>query len=118
MDVLVIDDSKDIQDIFKHIFDEGEHRVVCADNGEAALPHLKHDVFDTIFCDIDMPFMNGMDVFEYIIQNQPELKKNLIFMSGEWNHNIEAFIERSRCYVLKKPFGLDELLDLIEKQIK
>ncbi len=115
MDLLVIDDSKEIQDVFKCIFYEEGYSVVCADNGEAALPLLRHERFDYIFCDIHMPLMNGMDVFEYIIQNKPELKKNLIFMSGDWSQKTEDFIERSQCYFLKKPFGLEELLEVVER---
>jgi PAS domain S-box-containing protein len=110
--ILVIDDEPGILKLFERAL-EG-HRVTLATSGRQALYELEEREFDVIFCDLIMPDVTGMDVFENAIARRPELATRFVFMTGG------AFTERSRRFVdalpdriLRKPFGDPELLEIV-----
>ena len=72
MKILVVDDEKDVQDLFKQRFrreiKNGEMNFVFAFSGEEALAYLNqhdHEVV-LILSDINMPGMSGLELLEHI----------------------------------------------------
>jgi CheY-like chemotaxis protein len=59
------------------------HTVEHAVSGAAALEALSRDrAFDVILCDLMMPGLTGMDVYEAIATRWPELLGRLVFVTG------------------------------------
>ena len=72
MKILVVDDEKDVQDLFKQRFRReirnGEMNFVFAFSGEEALAYLNqhdHEVV-LILSDINMPGMSGLELLDHI----------------------------------------------------
>lgn len=72
MKILVVDDEKDVQDLFKQRFrreiKNGEMNFVFAFSGEEALAYLNqhdHEVV-LILSDINMPGMSGLELLDHI----------------------------------------------------
>jgi two-component system, cell cycle sensor histidine kinase and response regulator CckA len=80
-------------------------------DGRQALELLRHDsTYDVIVCDLMMPEVTGMDIYEELSQARPDLSKRMLFMTGG------AFTERARSFLesvpnphLEKPFDLAQL---------
>jgi two-component system cell cycle sensor histidine kinase/response regulator CckA len=80
-------------------------------DGRQALELLRHDCgYDVIVCDLMMPEVTGMDIYEELVQSKPDLSKRMLFMTGG------AFTERARSFLesvpnrhLDKPFDLAQL---------
>jgi len=80
-------------------------------DGRQALELLRHDGgYDVIVCDLMMPEVTGMDIYEELVQSKPDLSKKMLFMTGG------AFTERARLFLdsvpnrhLDKPFDLAQL---------
>jgi len=80
-------------------------------DGRQALELLRHDShYDVIVCDLMMPEVTGMDIYEELSQSRPDLSKRMLFMTGG------AFTERARSFLesvpnprLEKPFDLAQL---------
>jgi PAS domain S-box-containing protein len=80
-------------------------------DGRQALELLRHDCgYDVIVCDLMMPEVTGMDIYEELVQSKPDLSKRMLFMTGG------AFTERARTFLdsvpnrhLDKPFDLAQL---------
>ncbi len=80
-------------------------------DGRQALELLRHDnTYDVIVCDLMMPEVTGMDIYEELSHARPELSKRMLFMTGG------AFTERARSFLdsvpnphLEKPFDLAQL---------
>jgi len=48
-----------------------------------ALELLRHDAgYDVIVCDLMMPEVTGMDIYEELVQSKPDLSKRMLFMTG------------------------------------
>lgn len=57
--VLVIDDEKDVRQVIAEVMEMDGLHVQTASNGVEALALLNRDVFDLIYCDLDMPEMDA-----------------------------------------------------------
>ena len=65
---------------------------------------LEHDTVDAIFCDINMPDLNGMDFVKMLVA--PPL---IVFTTAYSEYAVEGFRVNAVDYLLK-PFGLQEFL--------
>ena len=63
---------------------------------------LEHDTVDTIFCDINMPDLNGMDFVKSLVA--PPL---VVFTTAYSEYAVEGFKVNAVDYLLK-PFGLQD----------
>ncbi|ODS33090.1 MAG: two-component response regulator [Candidatus Scalindua rubra] len=64
--ILIIDDNKDILDIFKQLLVDEGFSVSTAKNGVTGIELFKRDSFDLVITDINMPGMSGFDVIKRI----------------------------------------------------
>ena len=79
--ILFIDDEPDILELAKHIFNKHNHKIITASDGQAGLDiFAKSKDIDIIFCDLQMPIMDG-DTF---IKNFRKINKTtpVILITG------------------------------------
>jgi CheY-like chemotaxis protein len=83
-----------------------EHVVEVVTSGKAALQCLldRGPAFDLVFCDLMMPDMTGMDLFEEIERSKPSLAERFVFISGGGvTDRCRQFIAHHQSRVLSKP---------------
>jgi two-component system NtrC family sensor kinase len=91
------------------------HRVLWAENGEAALSHLAQarrggTRFDLIISDLKMPGMNGMALYERICRDDPALAERMVFITGDtMSHGTRGFLQNTGLPYLTKPFTINDL---------
>ena len=89
---LIVDDDPMVLRSFKRVL-QG-HDVTTATSGREALRLLEHDPsFDVILCDLMMPELTGMDVFQELREMRPGYERRIIFLSGA------VFTERARAFL-------------------
>ncbi|MEW5855614.1 MAG: response regulator, partial [Myxococcota bacterium] len=90
--LLVIDDEPTVLKAFQRMY-EAQHDVVVAQSGKQALELLLTDGrFDAILCDVMMPNMTGMEFFEALQQQRPQLTPRVVFMSGAAFSDLGEFL--------------------------
>ena len=102
--VLVIDDEPAILRAFRRVL--YTHEVVLAASGPEAMQKLGEGApFDAIFCDVMMPEMSGVEVYQRIQERHPGQEHKLVFMTGGvFAEPAAQFIESVQNPKLKKPF--------------
>jgi signal transduction histidine kinase/CheY-like chemotaxis protein len=95
------------------------HVVDVASSGREALQRLEKDRdYDLVLCDLMMPGLTGMDVYEEIEQRYPELAERVVFISGGGlTERSRDFIERHADRVLAKPIDSRQLGKLLAKRV-
>jgi CheY-like chemotaxis protein len=102
--VLIVDDDPAVAHALAGAL-ERVHDVACAFEGREALARLgSGEPFDAVVCDLEMPGVSGMDVFEKVMAQDPSLGARFIFMTGgTFTDRARAFRERVSNTVLNKP---------------
>ena len=62
--LLVVDDEKNIRDLYKKTFEDENYKVLLAETGNECLELAAKNKLDLIILDIRLPDMNGMEVLE------------------------------------------------------
>lgn len=79
--VLAIDDDPMVLRSLKRVL--RTHDLTLASSGQAALEVLsEREDFDVILCDLMMPGVTGMDVYEHLLESAPETARRIVFLSG------------------------------------
>ena len=91
------------------------HEVVTAASGREAIDLLQREKFDAIACDLQMPELGGVDVYEWLVDNRPELARRILFMTGgAFTERAHRFITSSAPPHVEKPFDPVRVRELID----
>ena len=103
--VLMVDDEQMLCNAIERILG-ADHDVTTVTSAREALSGLgAGERFDLILCDLMMPEMTGMDLYDELEQSAPDQAEKLIFMSGgAFTDNARVFLARSPNEVIEKPF--------------
>lgn len=109
--VLVIDDEREIRNTYRRIM-QSEHDVVEASNGRTALDILASDQgFDVIFCDLIMPELDGVALYEEIRRRWPALLERVVVCTaGPTTERTRTFLASIDSPRLHKPISRNSLL--------
>ncbi len=117
--VLVIDDNQEFRQIIKDMLDPGRFDVLTMGSPVNALELFSREKqsFDLILLDYYMPHLDGAKTFEWLRKLNPKIK--VIICSGAdelrlrqiaTQYDVNGFI--------RKPFHVDEVIELIEKTVR
>ncbi|MBQ4034451.1 MAG: response regulator [Paludibacteraceae bacterium] len=108
--ILVVDDDPLILLHLKALLSKFVN-VLTADNGEDGLLLAKNNIPDLILSDVDMPKMNGMEMFDAIKENSVTSNVPFLFISAI---NEEALrirgLSRGAIDYIPKPFNEQEII--------
>ena len=89
-----------------------QHDVQVCSSGAEALARLGGgERFDVIFCDLMMPEMSGMELYEQLSAQHAEQAARMVFVTGgAFTPAAQAFLSRVSNARLDKPYETEELL--------
>jgi PAS domain S-box-containing protein len=115
--VLVVDDDPAVARAIRRAVSDA-HEVTTESSGPAALARLAAgETFDAVLCDVMMPGMDGGAVLERLREVAPALARRVVLVTGAFNPDVQAIVERSGVPYVLKPFSAAELLDAIDATI-
>ena len=118
--VLIVDDSITVRELLSMTFTKSGYRVEQARDGQEAWDKMRSGLpCDIVFCDIEMPKMDGLELLDRmhkdpILQNLPIA---MLTSRGADRHRQIAAERGARGY-FTKPYLEDVLLDAAQRMIK
>lgn len=111
---LLVDDEPLVGDAVRRALTP-EIEVVLATSGRQAIDLILSDqAFDAIVCDLMMPDIGGMDVYEAIRRARPGLVERFLFMTGgAFTPKAARFLSQMGTPVLEKPIAVEALREAI-----
>lgn len=108
---LVVDDSKVIRKVARHILESLNFKVSEACDGRDALDQCQTDEHDVILLDWNMPVMSGMEFLQQLSSlKAEELRPKVIFCTTENGlGHIKAALDAGADEYVMKPFDRDTL---------
>jgi len=103
--VLVVDDEPLILKVVGQILGV-EHDVTCEASARAALERIRNGQrFDLVLCDLMMPSFTGIDLYDALLEIDPEQARTMLFLTGgAFTPRAEAFLRRIQDATIEKPF--------------
>jgi CheY-like chemotaxis protein len=117
--ILVIDDSESNTLLIKSLFEEkGKYTVDVIRKSHQAFGFMLENHPDLILLDLMMPQVDGYQILE-AIRNNEALKSVPVIIVSAWDmpENIRKAIALGANEYVKKPVGLDDLYQRVEKYL-
>ena len=107
---LIVDDSKVIRKVARHILETLEFAVDEAADGREALLRCEASMPDVILLDWNMPVMSGMEFLRALRQSDIAAQPKVVFCTTENDiAHIRAAIDAGADEYVMKPFDRDTL---------
>jgi two-component system, cell cycle sensor histidine kinase and response regulator CckA len=116
--ILIVDDDRPVAAAIA--FELDVHDVVVAESGREALELLRREKnYDLILCDLMMPEVTGMDVYEAIRTSDPVMLERLVLMTGgAFTAQARRFVAEVDAPMIEKPFETGQLRELVETMMR
>lgn len=107
---LVVDDSKVIRKVARHILETLDFQVAEARDGHEALLHCAADTPDVVLLDWNMPVMSGIEFLRALDDADLERRPKIVFCTTENGvAHIRTAIEAGADEYVMKPFDRETL---------
>ncbi|MEM1415019.1 MAG: ATP-binding protein [Myxococcota bacterium] len=110
--VFVVDDQPEVARALTRLLRPAEVESVVS--GFAALERLGEASFDVVLCDVMMPGISGLDVWERLRADARPTPPFVFMTGGAPSAELQRALEATGVPVLYKPFPKDELVRLLE----
>jgi two-component system response regulator AtoC len=112
--VLLVDDEGCIRASVSRVLERAGYVVTLAASGVEALERVRAERYAVVICDLRMPGLSGIALFDQLQQAAPGLAGRILVASGDLSQTeTTVFLERSGAPALLKPYGIRELLEAV-----
>jgi DNA-binding NtrC family response regulator len=117
--ILLIEDEEAIRRVLKKILleEDASNDVHEAADGKQAIEVFGEGAWDLVFCDIKMPYMDGVEVLEQMMAINPEIPVIMISGHGDINTAVDCLKKGAFDY-LPKPPDLNRLLSTVRHALE
>jgi len=114
--VLVVEDEEALLRSLATALRQRFHVLLAADGQEAIDLLESGSTPDAILCDINMPVVNGFELYEWLLDNRPDLARHVVFITANATDEVAStFFARVEKPVLEKPVTRERLLSAIDR---
>ncbi|MHA2252196.1 MAG: response regulator [Candidatus Kariarchaeaceae archaeon] len=116
MNFLIVEDEDSIRKSIKSYLERNNANVTESADGKMVFEHYKSNIkrYDLIILDINLPGINGIDLYQQIVNINPTQK--VIFITG-YSEQVIPIKSDEYAIVVEKPFSLKELVETLAKII-
>ena len=112
--ILIVDDEKGQREILNTILNKEGYRIIDVPGAREALEILDREAFDIILTDLKMQGMNGMELLEKILEDNPQQCVLMMTAHGTIDSAVEAMKKGAFDY-LEKPLDREDLLLTLQR---
>jgi CheY-like chemotaxis protein len=116
--ILVIDDEVKIGRVLSRILSR-DYDVTVVSVASDGADALEANLFDLVICDLRMPQISGIELYDQAVQSNDMYAGRFLFLSGDLSgEENEAFFRRTGEAALAKPFELAALRQRVAKMVQ
>jgi two-component system nitrogen regulation response regulator NtrX len=119
--ILIVDDEPALRSALAELLSgEDDYQVFEAAHGVEGLDILKKEAIDLMLLDVDMPFLNGVDVVKAMqaekeVNAQPDIL--VLTNRGDMNTVSEMMSLEMFDYIIKSDHSLEEIIGMVRKKL-
>lgn len=116
--ILIVEDNLEIQKLLREVLQE-IYKVYTADHGRDAIAKIKKHIPDIVVSDIMMPIMNGIELCNFIKQDENLNHTPVILLTAKTQINDKLLgLESGADAYITKPFNIEELSKTISNMLE
>lgn len=115
--VLIVDDEVALLDLLKAVL-SNEFNVETAEDGAAAIKMIEMSYYNAVISDVDMPVMDGTQLYEEIVNSYPQQSEVFAFATGNITSERLDYAKNNDIVIFEKPFTFDQIRKFIHKCIE
>jgi CheY-like chemotaxis protein len=117
MDVLLIDDNKEITEMISFFLDTQYISCKVVNDGKESLERIRNEKYDIILLDLTLPMFSGYDVFDYLKKNDLLKQNNIILFTASYitDEEIQKMMTDGAKGILKKPVSIEAIIETINR---
>ena len=108
MNILVVEDERNLADAVCHILEEAGYNTEAAYDGPAGLAYAQSGLYDAAVLDVMLPGMDGFEIVRTLRRGGSELPVMMLTARASTSDKVEGLDFGADDY-LTKPFEADEL---------
>lgn len=107
--ILVVDDEEGMLDVYEAFLSQ-IGAVESAVNGVEALAKIsKNPSYSAIVTDVDMPAMDGIELYRAVCEKFPALKDRFVFLTGTMDPSKASFFRENNLKYILKPVSIKDI---------
>lgn len=116
MDILIIDDNPDITSLFSDILESEGYSSKIVNNAKEGLELIQSDIYNTIFLDIAMPELSGIEILEKLDDEGILKTKNIVLFTATpiSESDLNSWKNKGLHGIIRKPARLAKILEMLE----
>jgi CheY-like chemotaxis protein len=114
--ILLVDDEGCIRASVSRVLARAGYAVTLAASGAEALQRVAAERYEAVICDLRMPGLSGIALFDQLQQAAPALAGRILVASGDLSQpETTVFLERTGAPTLLKPYATSDLLEALKR---
>ncbi|HEX2231073.1 MAG TPA: response regulator [Nitrososphaeraceae archaeon] len=116
--ILLVDNEDDNNIVFKMALEDGGFEVDVYNDSLLALSNFKDDLYDLVILDINIPKMNGYDLYKEIRKIDNKVKVCFLSASEIYDKNLQKVSPPSdvKCFI-SKPIQMNDLVRIVKTEL-
>jgi CheY-like chemotaxis protein len=117
--VLVVDDDALVSGAIRRTLSrENDVEVLVSARQALARLNSADSRYDVVLCDLMMPEMTGMDLYDALVKAAPHVARRVVFITGgAFTPSARTFLERVENPRVEKPFDPETLRALVRTEV-
>jgi two-component system, OmpR family, response regulator ChvI len=116
--ILLVDNEDDNNIVFKMAFEDGGFEVDVYNDSLLALSNFKDDLYDLVILDINIPKMNGYELYKEIRKIDNKVKVCFLSASEIYDKKLQKVSPPSdvKCFI-SKPIQMNDLVRTVKAEL-
>jgi DNA-binding response OmpR family regulator len=115
--ILLVDDERDIRELFGEALEQEGYSVATAGDGNEGIEKFKGDIFDIVLSDLNMPGISGLGFLKEIKKLNSKIPFIIITAYGSVDTTVKALKDGAFDYITK-PVDMDKILPILKKAVR
>jgi len=114
--ILIIDDEPNIVEVIRLFAAQMGYDADSACSGKSGVEKIKMNQYWALFCDLQLPGLNGLSVYENVKELRMELSKKFVLLTGSvLDQDAESMLATQKIRVLLKPFYFEDVQKIFDE---
>ena len=116
--ILLVDNEDDNNIVFKMALEDSGFKVDVYNDSLLALSNFKDDLYDLVILDINIPKMNGYELYEEIRKIDNKVKVCFLSASEIYDKKLQKVSPPSdvKCFI-SKPIQINDLIRIVKAEL-